>query len=971
MRGRDVTESDGSSAGCPPIERLAAFVDGADDGLAAEHITHCPSCQQQLAQIRECDAFLARHQGALTAALDSHSPSAPAIPGYRMVARIELGGQGVVYKAVQTATHRKVAIKMLRDGLLANERQRFRFERETELLASLRHPNIVTLFDRGRTPEGHDYIVMEWVHGVPLDAYGRDKLNPGLAPGVARVRAQLTVFSKIANAIQHAHGGSVIHRDLKPGNILVDDAGEPHIIDFGLARPELGGRGPMPTMTEDFAGTRAYASPEQVAGKADQMRVTTDVYSLGVILYELLTGTFPYPIEGSPSEIDRHIQFTEPPSPRAANRDIPDDVATIVLVALRKEPGQRYPTAGALAADIDDYLAGRPISAKKDSTWYVIRRTVRRHRRTLATVTAGAFALVLGIVGVAAYEVVSARAAAETARAVAESERAEALSLVLQAAGPPRAPSGRPEDYASRGLQRLAERIRLGWLGDKRGLEAATASLVAAASRDGGGPAFAEELVRQTAVQWLLKLGPDHPETAHSLYDLAEVLLVRRHLTEAAQYCERALAIELRVHRERSLDVARGRELLARIHLEQGDSGSAAKLATDAAAIQIALLGEESTEVARSLDTRSAALLAGGDAVAAEDECLRALRVRLTLLGDERPAVAQSLIRLAGILEHHSGDARGHVLADVFGGTTYSDIAAGLRRLAADLAQLDRPTGATPPPPSAVLRRTLALKEAVLGPDHKGLLSTLAALKVEAEDRGAYAEDELALAKAVPIIEKNLGSQSLALANGLEDHARALVALDRYAAAIPALERSVTIWWSLPADRRDDVQAAVNERALASYMELDGRYEQAEARYRHCIEVLLRMRGPEDRTVALARSGRAWVLMHLGRADEAEREARESLAVSQRLEPSVPDRSLQYSLGGILAARGKLDEAEQLLNSAWEGSQDLRGQDGIKSRPPADRIRRRLVEDMISLYATRGDAASEARWRQELPADGQ
>ena len=177
IRGWDVTESDGSSAGCPPIERLAAFIDGAEDGFVAEHATHCPACQQQLAQIRECDAFLAHHQGALTAALDSHSSSPPAIPGYRIVARIEVGGQGVVYKAVQTATHRKVAIKMLRDGLLANERQRFRFERETELLASLRHPNIVTLFDRGRTPEGHDYIVMEWVHGVPLDAYVRDELS--------------------------------------------------------------------------------------------------------------------------------------------------------------------------------------------------------------------------------------------------------------------------------------------------------------------------------------------------------------------------------------------------------------------------------------------------------------------------------------------------------------------------------------------------------------------------------------------------------------------------------------------------------------------------------------------------------------------------------------------------------------------------------------------------------------------------
>ena len=730
-----------AAADCPELDELERFAAGEEvESHTRKHVPGCQRCQAALAEIRECNTYLAQHRAAFRSGIEDAAPVTPVISGYRIVAHIEAGGQGVVYKAVQTATHRKVAIKLLRDGILANERQRFRFERETELLASLRHPNIVTLFDRGRTPEGHDYLVMEWVHGVPLDKYVRNR-SESEAYRDAGLRAKLTLFSKIAQAVQHAHGGSVIHRDLKPGNILVDDAGEPHIIDFGLARAELGDRGPLPTMTGDFAGTRAYASPEQVAGKADQMRVTTDVYSLGVILYEMLTGTFPYPIEGSPSETDRHIQFTEPRSPRAVNRAVPDDVATIVLRALRKDAQERYATAGALAADIDDYLAGRPIAAKKDSTWYVLRRTLRRHRRMLATVSATALAITLGILGIVAYRVANARAAAEQARAVAETEHAEALGLVLQSMGRPAihastlragAPSPGfdafvPASYAGRGLVRLACQIRLGWLGDKHRLESATASLIAGVYRDGGHPALAEELVREANLQRQLKLGPDHPETAQGLFELAEILLVRKRFAEAQRYCAQAITLEQRDHGEGGLDVARGRELMARIVLARGDSTTAARLAAEAAAMQSTQLGEESVDLARSRDTRAAALLAAGDLAAAEPECLRALRARLTLLTDEHPAVAESLRRLATILEARIG-ATATAPASVPAGVAAAWSAADLRALADELDQLGAPPGEGSTSVPQVLRRMLQLKEALLGPYHRALLSTLGAL---------------------------------------------------------------------------------------------------------------------------------------------------------------------------------------------------------------------------------------------------
>jgi tetratricopeptide (TPR) repeat protein/tRNA A-37 threonylcarbamoyl transferase component Bud32 len=958
-----------AAANCPELDELERLAAGEEvESHTRDHVSGCQRCQAALAEICACNTFLDQHRAALRSAVEGAAPVAPVIPGYRIVARIEAGGQGVVYKAVQTATHRKVAIKLLRDGVVANERQRFRFERETELLASLRHPNIVTLFDRGCTPDGHDYLVMEWVHGVPLDKYVRDPLDAGTY-GQAGIRTKLTLFSKIAQAVQHAHGGSVIHRDLKPGNILVDDAGEPHIIDFGLARAELGNRGPLPTMTGDFAGTRAYSSPEQVAGKADQMRVTTDVYSLGVILYEMLTGAFPYPVDGSPSEIDRHIQLTEPRSPCATNPAIPDDVATIVLRALRKNAQERYATAGALAADIDDYLAGRPIAAKKDSTWYVLRRTLRRHRRTLATVSAATLAIILGIVGVVAYRVASSRAAAEQARAVAETEHAEALGLVLQSMG---RPAVAPPDYAGRGFARLASQIQLGWLGDKRGIESATAALIAGVNRDAGYPEIAEEWVREANVQRQLELGPDYPETAQGLYELAEIILFRRRPAEAQRYCEQAIALGQRLHGDGGLDVARGRELLARIALARGDSATAARLAAEAAAVQIAQLGEESLDVARSRDTRAAVLFAAGDVASAEAECLRALRVRLTLLNDEHPAVAESLRRLATILEAKTGATA--AAPSVPEGAADAWSAADLRALAAELEQLSAPPADGQTSAPQVLHRMLQLKEALLGPLHKALLSTLGALEVEAGARSDVDEMEAAYARAAAVIEATQGPQSLALADCLQGLGSVRCNYQgRYAAGLADFERAADIWWAVPADRRDYVAAAITERWLAEDLALAGEWDRAAAHYRHCIEVLRDREGPEHYAVVTARCGYGWVLLQQGRAAEGEQEARAALALGERLGALIPPNQWTHQrlfVGMTLAERGQFAEAQKLLEQAWDGEgADHGGAIGLPI-PPNSMPARRLVEHMITICVAQGDAAGEAHWREILAAAG-
>jgi tRNA A-37 threonylcarbamoyl transferase component Bud32/tetratricopeptide (TPR) repeat protein len=366
---------------------MLALGKGSTDDVKS-HVEGCGSCRALMDEIRTNQEFLDAFRPAIGSGAGSDGatgmysalPGSVEIPGYHNVVEVSRGGQGIVYKAVHAITKRKVAIKMLLRGAYASARELHRFEREIEIVAALRHPNIVTVFDSGVTPDQRPFVVMEYIHGLPLDAYVKDKLAKATKRSRWMYEPHMRLFQRIAAAVQHAHARGVIHRDLKPGNILIDDAGEPHIVDFGMARSLSLSRGPTPTMTHEFGGTLAYASPEQVGGDPERIDVRTDVYSLGVILYELLTGAYPYDVRGSISEIVRNIEHAEPARPSSIEPAIGYEAETIILKALEKEPGRRYQSAGELARDIDDFLAGRPISARSNSAWYLVRKMARRHK---------------------------------------------------------------------------------------------------------------------------------------------------------------------------------------------------------------------------------------------------------------------------------------------------------------------------------------------------------------------------------------------------------------------------------------------------------------------------------------------------------------------------------------------------------------------------------------------------------------
>ena len=407
---------------------------------------------------QDADSWL-NAEGLQGAAADAgRAAQAAAFPGYEIVRPLHCGGQGVVYLALQQATRRQVALKWLRNGTLASAVERARFEREVEILAQLRHPNVVTVHDSG-VASGHLFYVMDYVQGEPLDRYVENTAPP--------LRDRLRLFATICDAVQAAHLKGVIHRDLKPANILIDAEEQPRVLDFGLARRahsvDSSSASAIPTgvslptgvsrpsgasMTEtgQFVGSLPWASPEQASGAADGIDIRSDVYSLGVVLYQMLTGTFPYPVLGNMRAVLENICTAPPARPRSRTGAFDSDVETIVLKCLAKERERRYQSAGTVAADVRRYLNGEPIEAKRESWTYVARKFLRRNWLAATLATGLLLAVIVG----------GTTSAVMWRRAQAHSDAAQAiLKQLLSGVTTSGRPSKAAQDAVEQALNRL------------------------------------------------------------------------------------------------------------------------------------------------------------------------------------------------------------------------------------------------------------------------------------------------------------------------------------------------------------------------------------------------------------------------------------------------------------------------------------------------------------------------------------
>ena len=582
MTACDVTEED-----------LWDLLDGSasdgTNGVLARHVEACEVCGSRLDEMRRLDAGLATI-GRIKA------PSMPERIGpYKIVRLIGEGGMGLVYEAQQSSPARRVAIKVIRLAGAGGGRRVRLFQREIQVLSRLRHACIARIYDVGHTPHGAPYFVMELITGRSIVEY--------CARADLSLRDRLALFVQTCRAVHYAHQRGVMHRDLKPANILVDNEGVPHVLDFGLSRftdPELNltrtrssGQSPL--------GTLPYMSPEQTRGDPDDLDIRTDIYSLGVILYELLTGRYPYDVTGPPADVFRTIAETEPAPPARVRPGIPGDIATIALKALAKEKDRRYASAANLVDDVERFLAGEAISARPPSTAYHVRVFARRNKAVCGAVAAVFVVLVAGVlVSTSSY------VKAESARAQAV-EVSEALleAMAVQA------------EFATR-------------------------------LRDLGKSKQAERLYRDVLETRQQLLGDEHPDVAKTLSDLGVALWAREAFGAAEPLHRTALAMRRKLLGDEHVDVATSLYNLGMLLNDTERYAEAEPVLREALAIRRKLLGDEHEYTIRTAGSLRTALRGAGELNEAEAEALLRETIEKygVVFGDGHPSVGFARCRL-------------------------------------------------------------------------------------------------------------------------------------------------------------------------------------------------------------------------------------------------------------------------------------------------------------------------------------
>jgi len=613
------------------------------------------------------------------------------LPGYRLLNEIHSGGQGIVYRALQESTRRDVAIKFLRSGPLSSVDDRERFERETKVLGQLRHPHIIAVHESGQAG-GHHYLVMDFVDGVSAEKY--------VDAGGLTIDETLTMFRTVCEAVHAAHLRGVIHRDLKPSNILVDASGHPYVLDFGLAKlsMELSEtmESPHITVTGQFLGTLPWASPEQVDGTADRVDIRTDIYSLGVLLFRLLTGVLPYEVRGRIRDVLANIATAPPTRPRSIRPDLDPDVETIVLKCLSKTPHDRYQSVAALIDDLDRYGANQPILARPPSVAYHLKKLVTRHK-TASTLIGSAFAcfLAFGVVMTVLYRRAEVARGGEIAQRVAAEEN---LARALQAESDARTAAA----SANQVSEFLVELLGTAEPDQSKGGTVTVRDVL-----DRGAQRVREELADQPILQATLMITMGRAYRSLALYDEAHHLLAD------------ALSIRRETLGDRHPDVAASMIELAGSFRDQGDFAKAEAMYRDALDSQEGVLGADSPAVAQTLNDWSVLLCKQGKYAEAEPKSRRALAIRRAQFGDHHPEVAQCLNGLCMIFEN-----------------------------------LGKYAEAEP-----MCREALAIRQKALGHDHSTVAVCLDNLAKVLEDEGDYDEAEQRYKEALEINKKLLGDQ--------------------------------------------------------------------------------------------------------------------------------------------------------------------------------------------------------------------
>ena len=862
------------------------------------------ACAGNEALRAEVEELLAAH--ALDSGILDRSPVRPPPPppqrrigAYRIVRELGRGGMGVVYMAERDDGHftRRVALKVLRASPDAEELHR-RFIAERQILASLVHPNIAQLLDGGVTDGRLPFLVMEYVDGLPITTYcDRQRLS---------INDRLRLFQDVCKAVHHAHQNLVIHRDLKPGNIMVTAGGAVKLLDFGIAKllnTELSAVEVPVTRTELRIMTPEYASPEQVRG--DPLSTASDGYALGVVLYELLAGRRPYRLTSTaPAEIARVVceQDPEPPSAAvarasdgaptlaevsAARHTTPDrlraelrgDLDAIVLLAMRKEPGRRYGSAALLAQDIDRALTGMPVLAHRDTRTYRTRKFLRRHRVVVAASVLVALSLIGGA-GAALWQANVAAEQRDLARDAAEQadgerrqsqEVASFLFGLFEASEPDQArgASLSARELLDRGRARVA-RLR-----GQPVVQARMMDVMARVYTGLGDYERSRQLLEEALGLRREEFGDRHLEVAETRAALGEVYRRLGRYADASREVTMALAVQQAVLGDQHPDLAPTLMQLAGMRVYSADLDSSARLAAAAVAIRERAFGPTDTLVAQSLIAHAASVRRLAEYEEAERLVRRAMQIFEQTVGTQHPLYADALMNLGYLLE---GDPP---------------------RL---------------PEVESAYRRALEIRRAHFGPGHRFVALSVGSLAYVVSVQGRGREADSLYSEHLELMRAVLG----------EGH--------------PSLSE------------------AQGFRAMA--LARSGRAPEAERMIRAALEDMRKSLGPSHSGIGWQLTNLAHVLIANGKLEEAEQtmraalETRRNALVDERESPLLG--VLTAEIGGIRMRRGAHAEAESLMLDGYATV--------LRHVPERHQDARRVRELLRTLYTATGRPADAAKY---------
>ncbi len=890
---------------------------------------------------------------------------------YRLIEELGHGGMGTVYLAERAddAFEGKVAIKVLRPGVSSPEME-WRFRQEIQILAKLNHQNIAKLYEVGFTEPGTLYLIMEYVAGVPITLFCEEQR--------LSLAKRLRLFQKVCSAVKYAHQNLIVHRDLKPSNILVTAGGEPKLLDFGIAKliqPD-DYSGPA-TVTELRFFTPDYASPEQIYGQ--YITTGSDIYSLGVLLYELLTGQRPYRVRGrTPEEIRRIICDEEPKPPsvtfnsgtggdrrqfnrvtgrdqertsRAFRRQIQVDLDKIVLMALRKEPSRRYSSVEQLSGDIDAYLEGYPVSAQGNSWRYRATKFLGRNRLAAGiTMTVILFSLSFGTL--------MALQQRQTAR---ERDRAEQISEfmveVFGVADPRNSPGEQvtARSLLDEGAKEISRRFAR-----QPELRADILDTISRSYDQLGLYSTALSLHKEVLTIRRHIFGEHHPKTAESLNRVGLALVKLGDFDAAEAHANQALRIWRSVEDHGQLGVATSLTQLGLVRRAKGDYRGAEKFHREALLIRRNALGADDPLVSQSLRNLSAVLQYQQSYNGAIPIAREALALDRKLYGDLHPDVLISLDGLAKLLRHNGDFLEAEKTfqeAITLGRRLYPDGHSHLATVLNDYALL-KVNQADYRAAEVLYRESLSIYEKYKGREHPDVAIAIKNLAMALRGQERFAEAEPLYREALEIQIHHHGAHHPDVLASRAAYAEFLWTKGEQAEAASILE-------SIVAERRqyfDDKAPviATDLHNVAFIKEMQGRLSEAEKLSREALERDRRSFEPGHPNIVRSLHRLASILQKVGKSSECEPLIREALRYLPTQIPADHWRIAEGEsiLGGCLAGQDRYREAEPLL---LKGYNRLNQDRSLKSWQTQGALRR-----LVQFYEATGQPAKAARYRARL-----